>query len=485
MPTEQVENIISPIAPLDPRPDVLAENLETSDVKAEPEETGNHKSLRVFAKPDPDAEYVQFAICQKGSSQNCNPSIGKPLSFAAHMHTFPDPPEGEIEIYIRSCVAPNRAVNFQRPCGNWVVEPYFQSKNHDQKLRKLLIDNYISTQRILDECYKIQRVLQDYYINNEKSDSQFDTLVENYLNHIPPEICKTLMLSQEWQVLEQQIATENSKRSSEEKESKGASVLLSLGVPAFIFGIVSQTAGIVYNNRFDENIAKHWTQLLGKYAGDKPNYRSYDSVDEIELRIKEVNAYIAAIESKPPSQTEAFANQKKVLLEEKKFLEAYEQFAKDPNTQRLFKNRDHYLQPGLETGPNNLNRRIEDLTKIDPELDNEFVQRVRQAEINKIASIDTSLTRTNRFNQIKPAEITVPPLKSGATGLSYKLKYAGILGTAIGAILIGAEIFGLEASTISDINETKAKLDLIYEEINTIRTNIKANQELIDSLIQG
>lgn len=476
------EKIISPISPLDPREDVLGENLKTEDVTPETEATRDHKSLRIKVEPDPDADYIQFAICQKENPQNCNPSVKNPLAFASHMHTFPDPPEGEVEVYVRSCVAPNRAVNYQRPCGNWMIKPYTQQHNFDGEIRRLLIDNYIAAQRILKECHKIQAALQEYHNKNGKSESQFDTLVSNYLDHIPPETCKTLMLSQEWQALEEQIAEENDKVNAEEK--KGSSILLSLGVPAFIFGIVSYSTGVVYKNRFDESVAKHWTHLIKKYAEDPPRLTPYNSLDEINLRLKEVEAYIGAIDRKPETELESFKSQRAILEEEKGFLKAYKAFAEDIDNS--FQSVANYQQSEASKNPSLLKKRIETLASgANTDTAEIYEKWVRQAEINKITSIDSRLNGAGLINDLDDLKIAKPELKPRKNTFAHDLKYAGIIGTAIGAILIGVEVFGLEVSTVSDIDHTKSILDASFEEIKAIRSEIEENNLKIESLTQG
>ena len=474
------EKIISPISPIDPREEVIGENLQTKDAKTEEDPVGEHKSLRIVVEPDPDADYIQFAICGKENSQNCNPSIKEPLAFASHMHSFPAPPEGDLEVYVRSCVAPNRAVNYQRPCGNWIVRPYMQAHNYDSEVRKLLIDNYIAAQRVLKECHKIQAALQEYQRNNKNSQSQFDTLVANYLNHIPPETCKTLMLSKDWQALEEQIAEENTKQSA--KENEGSSIVLSLGVPAFIFGIVSYTTGVVYKNRFDENIAKHWTHLIKNYAGDQPRLRPYDSLDEINSRITEIDAYIKAIDRKPDTEAANFKSQKNTLEEERKFLVAYQEFAKDAD----FRSLASYEESEVAKIPQNLKKKINSLADgANIETANIYQKWVRQAEINKITAIEPILNGSGRIEGIGELEVKGPGNRKFKSTLAHDLKYTGIIGTTIGAILIGVEVFGLEVSTISDIDSTKIKLDDIYESIRSIRGEIKENQAQINSLIQG
>ncbi|MFK7826418.1 MAG: hypothetical protein AB8G05_19890 [Oligoflexales bacterium] len=466
------EKIISPISPLQPREEVLGENLQTQEAKFEEKETGKHKSLKILAEPDPDADYVQFAICQKENSKNCNPSVKNPLAFAAHMHTFPDPPEGELEVYIRSCVAPNRAVNYQRPCGNWLIEPYVQTYNYNGEIRKLLIDNYIASQHILKECHKIQEALEEYQSKNSKSQSQFDTLVANYLNHIPPETCKTLMLSQEWQALEEQIARESENIDSQ-KEKEGSTILLSLGVPAFIFGIVSYSTGVVYKNRFDKDVAKYWTHLIRTYAEETPRLKPYDSLKEINSRLTEVDAYIEAIERKSDADKVVYEKQLKSLETEQGFLKAYQEFAELNGLQILTKD-DEKLKIKIEELAKNTNSEKMSIES----------KWVRQAEINKITEIDSRLNGGGLIKGIEPFAIKKPDLKPKKSFFS-DLKYAGIISTAIGAILIGVEVFGLEVRTVSDIDTTKKKLDLIYEKINAIRSEIKDRQNQINNLTQN
>ena len=471
------EKIISPISPLEPREEVLGENLQTKTVKAEEEPVGKHKSIRISVEPDPDADYVQFAICEK-DTQNCNPTVKEPLAFASHMHTFPDPPEGELEVYIRSCVAPNRAINFQRPCGNWMIQPYTQANNYDSKIRKLLIENYVAAQRVLDECHKIQKALEEYQSNNSKSQSQFDTLVANYLNHIPPQTCKTLMLSEEWQTLEQQI-TKESENISTQESARGSSVLLTLGVPAVLFGFVSYTTGVVYKNRFDDGISEYWTHHIKNYAEETPRLRPYDSLEEIGYRLKEVNAYIKAIENKP-DERENYKKQYDSLTEEKKFLEAYKEFAEDPGS--LFRSSTSYRE--LNTQPKALDSQINKLAS-DTEKLNEAQKLVRQAEIYKINGFDPRPNGSGFIEGVEKYKIEKPMINSRTKPMYHDLKYAGIIGTAIGAILIGVEVFGLEVRTVSDIEMAKGKLNQYYKNIDLIRSEIKERQTQIDNLTQN
>ena len=261
------EQIIAPFAKIQP---VSGSQLKTSSFSLNSAITGNHRSLEISAIADPNADFLQYTIC-KVEAGTCNPSPDAPGEITSPTHRIPTPPEGLIEVSLRSCARAYKSIEGKDSCGPWVRKKFVQLPNQDPEVASLLIALYEQDNIIRQECKKIRNEIISYFNENEDllnhsqspQSQQFLDLLHNNLV-VGEDRCAELHLNNMLALVQTDFeyssaleAQSTSLSLTEEKDRNvGAALVLTVGALAFLGGSYQVGNNLLSLNKLNQEISK-------------------------------------------------------------------------------------------------------------------------------------------------------------------------------------------------------------------------------------
>ena len=249
LPTDTpIEQIVTPLTKVQP---VVGSKLKTGPLSLNANITDKHRSLEISAEADPDADYLEFTIC-KVDDGSCSPGPEAPGVMTSPSHSIPSPPEGLVEVSIRSCARSYKSTEAVDACGPWVSKKYVQQPNEDSEIASMLVTLYQQENIIREECRKIRRDIVAYFNENEAALSnaqsattqQFHDLLHNNLV-VGEDRCAELHLNNMLELVETDFeyssaaeaqTTESLSLTEEKDKNVKAALVLTVGAMAFLGG---------------------------------------------------------------------------------------------------------------------------------------------------------------------------------------------------------------------------------------------------------
>lgn len=492
---------------LPPRSAVNPETLKTESVTAKTDTENKNNSLILDVAADNDSDYVQFAACPQNSLENCSPTLQEPYSFANESHVFPDPPAGMIDIYIRSCVSKSRSEQYKTSCGKWDKIVFNQPKSYDSELRAILVEKYNEGQLILEECRTIETFMKRYKEKNPNGTGDLDSVVTNFLNHISPESCKEIMLLEDWTLLNK-YASKTSSLPTPEIVTRDTSILLTLGVPLMIAGLISSGVGFYSHYRYDPKYA-HFLLYHKKYfLNAKSNYKNYyySEAKDVDFQLKRMQAYEIAIQKKlgtvnPGSgEYQRWLNESNEIKKETQYLETYKKYFVTDHTQTsVLKSSKEYNNLTIRELTDNFEKIQSEITllkKLNSVSDSDHSIIILNNELKKMQNAyDRNYKSLAPVMSSEPnspwkrwSDLTVnwdsrkasrqiefsAPISTFLDGseVNGALRKTGAIAATIGGIMIMVEAFSLSDSSVKPEVELLNSINESYSKINKIRQKI-------------
>ncbi|MFK7824754.1 MAG: hypothetical protein AB8G05_11385 [Oligoflexales bacterium] len=267
---------IKPLSKLEP---VKGARLKTDSLDLGTIYAGTHGSLNLTTSPDPDADYLEYTICQVETG-TCEPGPDAPGVMTSLSYSIPKTTTGLIEVSVRSCARANKTIERKDTCGPWITKKYLRSPNEYSDISNLLIQFQKQEEIIRQECKKIHNNIEAYFEENEtdltnsqsvKSQQFFDLLRNNLV--VGEDRCTELHLNNMLGLVESDFSDSNPaeaqntslKLTEEKQRNVGAALILTVGSLAFMhqsYELGSKLLTLKKLNSEIERISTDYTKTL-------------------------------------------------------------------------------------------------------------------------------------------------------------------------------------------------------------------------------
>ena len=251
---------------------------------------GEHIGISLELFPTKYADYYHFYICSTEENK-CNPVKTDPKKFYLTTHQFNNPPRGNIEVFVASCVAPKKVKNPEKNCGPLTKSAFFMNPSKDTKTKDLLEEREEIIEENRENCHDFFNNIESYY-NKMIASYNFsqDALVQAVQKQL--DMGKELSCELIYSNVYQDLITDETTKSEGNSGSKKSRVWTPASITLVSLGSISAAAGVAYmaKGAYETNFAKAFARSLtltqtenDEYAAALNNSKKLEDKLENEL----------------------------------------------------------------------------------------------------------------------------------------------------------------------------------------------------------
>ena len=114
---------------------------------------GEHAGITINMYQGGIQDFYQFFICNR-KSLTCHPKAQTPGEFALSVHHYHLPPSGLVEVSVRACVRPERAINPGQLCGKYTTDSLSLGPSGNPEIKKILSDRNSKLDQAKKQCFE-------------------------------------------------------------------------------------------------------------------------------------------------------------------------------------------------------------------------------------------------------------------------------------------------------------------------------------------